>query len=155
MGKASSNYYASWNLGTKHHPALSPCYMSQALQFFEGTVAGNSCNVKGGADYLDIRLLRHPDIRIDKPNIRCSPRCGEGRCREWMEGIASPASIQHVGHEGHRVHTSDNVHHIDHHSGEGGGQRFRDDGARGRPCKHFNLTRSVKYHIPIRVQRSN
>ena len=27
--------------------------MSQALQFFEGTVAGNSCNVKGGADYLD------------------------------------------------------------------------------------------------------
>jgi len=29
--------------------------------------------LKGGTDYLDIRLLGHPDIRIDKSNIRCSP----------------------------------------------------------------------------------
>ena len=85
-----------------------------------------------------------------------------GRRDELKEGergdeyrVASPASVQHVGHERHGVHTADNVHHIDHHSGEGGGQCFRDDGARGRPCEHLNLTRSVKYHIPARVQRSN
>ena len=53
----------------------------------------------------------------------------EEKSGEWMEGNASPASIQHVGHERHGVHTADNVHHIDHHSGEGGGQCFRDNGA--------------------------
>ena len=57
---------------------------------------------------------------------RVENKGGKRRC---TEGIVSPASIQHVGHEGHGVHTPDNVHHIDHHSGEGGGQRFRDDGA--------------------------
>ena len=29
--------------------------------------------LKGGTNYLDIRLLGHLDIRIDKMNIRCSP----------------------------------------------------------------------------------
>ena len=61
----------------------------------------------------------------------------EEKSGEWMEGNASPASVQHVGHERHGVHTPDNVHHIDHHSGEGGGQCFRDNGARGR---HVNTS---------------
>ena len=80
-------------------------------------------------------------------------REGVERVGKEIKQIASPASIQHVGHECHRVHTPNNVHHIDHHSGEGGGQCLRDDGARGRPCEHLNLTRSVKYHISTRVQR--
>ena len=61
-------------------------------------------------------------------------------------GIASPASEQHVGHERHRVHTPNNVHHIDHHSGESGGQCFRDDGARG-------TYQSTKVMIPRNVMK--
>ena len=29
--------------------------------------------LEGGTDYPDIHLLGHPDIRMDKSNIRCSP----------------------------------------------------------------------------------
>ena len=35
--------------------------------------AGLNFKLKGGIDYPDILLFGHPDILIDKSNIRCSP----------------------------------------------------------------------------------
>ena len=84
-----------------------------------------------------------------------------------------PAGVEHVGHKGHRVHTSDQVHDIHHNCGESGGlhaitinklltsakkkgadvstkadQCIRDDDTRGRPCEDLYLSRSIKHHIP-------